>query len=217
VIVAVQLAFSEASAGGVYVAAFPLLVNVPQPAPLKFQVTFAFVAPVTVAVKVTAALPDSTVVDDPLCVMETVRAWALTVMVNVCFTLEFAVAEAVIVAVQGPIAGGVNFTEVPLVADRLPQVVGTIAGLAPLLAAAAAPLKVQVTPSPLASLVMSIVSVMGAPPAVTVCDRLSPPGSVRATAFTVNTIFLVAEVFDAEVAVIVTVQSEISADSAGGV
>jgi hypothetical protein len=71
VIVAVQLAFSAFSAGGVYVAVLPAITNVPQPAPLKFQVTSGLVPWLTVAVRVTAPLPASGFVVAPLCAMET--------------------------------------------------------------------------------------------------------------------------------------------------
>jgi hypothetical protein len=49
----------------------PTTANVPQPAPLKVQVTSVFVAWLTVAVRVTAPPPADIVVEEPLCLMDT--------------------------------------------------------------------------------------------------------------------------------------------------
>jgi hypothetical protein len=149
-------------------------------------------------------------------------------MVKVSLTFGLTLVAAVTVAVQGPVAGGVNVTDEPVPLDRVPQVEVTSLPVGRRkLALTRCPRESPCAPLPLmlqwriavplASSAIEAERVTGASLAAVEAAVLSPPGSTIATASMVNATLADFELLVAEVEVMVAVQLAFSADSGGGV
>jgi hypothetical protein len=171
-----------------------------------------------------------------------IESGAFTVTEKVVNTLGFTLVETVMVAVQGPLDGGVYVTEFPLTfvplvlpeSDSVPQLLvccprmiadafaetfcrtgrDVVACWAPL----DEPLMLQFRAAePLKSLAMVAERGRAASPAAVVGAVLSPLGKLMATAWTVNVEVAVLEPLATEVAAMLALQLALSDDSEGGV